>query len=306
MADRDPKTLSTVLNHRFSQDLISINFNGHYRQSKVALQLSKFADNRDEDARRRWKSLLFGSSGWLLVNMALLTALPATDDRGNKISGGISLENMNKWIIGEETEYLHVPHSLTCFTCGRDLKMYFNGKILELTDTESTNDICPYAGSDLTHTVELDIPSGEIVFGNDFRGMFEDPEYPSIEIFHNRKKYVDFYADVGMFHAYIGNSCPTIFQEERGIITVANVDPDELGNLRFGKECGMITTDLWWFSAMDSAEFIKGRLATEKHLSAIEARVKVAPGRYRMTVYAGVEFDSYEPVYAKIELITED
>lgn len=306
MADRDPRTLSTVLNHRFSQDLISVNFNGHYRQSDVALLLSQFADDRDEAARRRWKDLLFGSSGWLMVDIALLVALPATDNQGNKFSGGVTQDTVDMWIVGEESEYLHIPHSLTCFTCGRDLKMYFNGKTLELKGTEPINDICPYASSDLTHTVELDIPSGEIVFGNDFRKMFEEPEEYSIEIHHNRKKYVNFYAAAGLFHAYVGNSCPIIFQEERGIITVANVDPDELGDLRFGKECGMVTTDLWWFSAMDSAEFIKRRLATEEQLSAIEARVKVTPGRYRMTVYAGVNFDSYEPVYAKIELITEE
>lgn len=180
----------------------------------------------------------------------------------------------------------------SCPECGQDIEWFFDGKRL------SHGEPCPYPEGLPPYSVELDFPSGKMVFANDFRQFYED-ELPEKER-HLRdngryasKIVFDSYGSIGMGHGYVGNSCPNVYRRKDGRVVIGN--PGYIWGTEAngwedtelpleGEEVGGICTDLWWYSVADAAD-LKGRGLdfTNEWVKNNISIVEVEPGRYRLT-----------------------
>jgi len=145
--------------------------------------------------------------------------------------------------------------------------------------------------------VEIEVPSGRLIFRNDMRDLFPTTEERfNVNLTSGKKRCEEHYAELGMFHIYVGNTCPGIYQFEDRLV-VGRYD-DEVWNSKTEEyeeiECpekenliGGICTDLWWFSACDYDKFIKRGGGVNKDWPA-DVIVDVEPGRYKLTSYYSV------------------
>ncbi len=130
--------------------------------------------------------------------------------------------------------------------------------------------------------VAINVPSGRLVFGNDFRR-----EYPingsefNINESVGIKQTIEAYAAAGMFHGFCGNSCPTVYKKN-GTIYIAspeyNKKLNKSINPKLGKEVGSICTDLWWYSVADYYDYVYrgGDIEGSDYIDIVD----VKPGRY--------------------------
>ena len=154
--------------------------------------------------------------------------------------------------------------------------------------------------------VAIDVPSGKIVFDNDFRDLFPigcDAD-ESFDVNHRLgiKQTVEAFARVGLLHPFVGNTCPGIWQESSTLIRIANAsydDNDKCLDDVPGEQVGSVCTDLWWVCAADAREYCQ-RLGINNIPSGVEV-VNVEPGRYVMTYDIEKNRDAYPCVFATIE-----
>lgn len=194
--------------------------------------------------------------------------------------------------------WISLGHSMSipmdgCSYCGaRRFSVETNGATLRL----SGND-CPLPRGFDPHEWELNVPSGRIVVANDLRKWFPLPEgdgdLASVNTVLGCRQTTKAYADVGMAHAFVGNTCPGVFKLEDGKFKIANEPPDEYWNgtdwvayeqppVMEGKQVGSITTDLWWYSMCDGDEFKRRTKKFGGSLKTADAKtIKVKPGVYR-------------------------
>ena len=169
--------------------------------------------------------------------------------------------------------------SETCSDCGASVGFRCTG------DTIVAETVCPYPDGLPAFDVVLDVPSGEIVFANDFRGLVplmgaDNDHY--INHTSEMKRCTTDYAEAGMIHVYVGNSCPNLRKLQDGTLRVQ--DRGARPGAR-GRKLGYISTDLWWFSAMDAQEFQRRCdefQALPEHFNPI--RVRVEPGAWSFSV----------------------
>lgn len=159
--------------------------------------------------------------------------------------------------------------------------------------TISCADPCPYPDG-MPIKVEIEIPSGKILFGNDFRDKFP---IPGDEEFYVNAAYgigqtVEAAASINFGHFFVGNSCPSVFRKDGNRFTIANpgfkedIKGDEDEEYPFpGENVGSVITDLWWVSFVDGGEANKRGLDRGKDgWSTFE--VEVEPGTYVLDYYA--------------------
>jgi hypothetical protein len=154
--------------------------------------------------------------------------------------------------------------------------------------------------------VAINVPSGKLVFDNDFREVFipDWRETDNYDVNHRLgiKKTVEAYAKAGMFHPFVGNTCPGIWKESDTVIRIANPSFDEndvcLNDIP-GKEVGSVCTDLWWVCVADLGEYSR-RLGINNLPHDVDV-VKVKPGRYIMTYDLEKDRDTRPCVFATIE-----
>jgi hypothetical protein len=180
-----------------------------------------------------------------------------------------------------------------CGYCSiESIQWMFDGKTLT-----AQGEPCPHPDGLPLFSVEIDCPSGKLLFGNDFRQQY-DPDLPhpddgglksegdfgTWQVFQN-------YGAVGLGHGYVGNSCPAVWQHSDEKVGIWNIgmeipegeeDYDEGPEItpKEGKPIGSICTDLWWYSIADLNDFIAHGGATDMRNDCI---AKVKPGRYRIT-----------------------
>ena len=141
--------------------------------------------------------------------------------------------------------------------------------------------------------VSLDIPSGEMVYGDWLGKPFALKDDYNLNSLSGRVKTTLAYGLNQLFHGFVGNSCPTIFMKD-GKITIANKGYEK--SQIEGEEVGSIITDLWWYSLADRAEYLK-RGGSKK-----TPFFKVKPGKYLLKHFLVVDRDSEEDtIYATIE-----
>lgn len=149
--------------------------------------------------------------------------------------------------------------------------------------------------------VALEVPSGKIVFDNNFVDLYPIKEEQfNVNETVGKKQTTEAFGRVGLLHGYVGNSCPSIYQN-KNTISILNAayskktyDSKPVPK-KFGKRVGGICTDLWWYCAADHDDYVK-RGGDTKHVSV----VNVEPGRYILSHNLKYHDDNKLHVYATI------
>ena len=138
--------------------------------------------------------------------------------------------------------------------------------------------------------VEMNVPSGKIIIENDFRELWpEVPDYFDVNETLGLKLTTEAYGRYGMFHGFVGNSCPSVFQKG-DTFYIGNQgydDSDEIIDPLPGKRVGGVITDLWWYCVADLDDYLARGGKIEKRWSG-PTIVDVAPGRYILKHYYGI------------------
>jgi len=179
-----------------------------------------------------------------------------------------------------------------CNSCLQAVKFkVLKSKIIATTE-------CPHPDGYPAYSVRINVPSGKLIFGNDFRDLIDVAASYDINRTLGCEQTTRAYADAGMIHVFVGNTCPGVFQVSDTRINIVSPERRSAGEEQDyidlptkepkGKLCGSICTDLWWYSAMDYDLFKK--LAKKKYgkkwkdrISRLETIVKVKPGCYKAT-----------------------
>ena len=208
-------------------------------------------------------------------------------------NGPITPEVVKAWKDRQQTEWISVANQ-DCHECGKRLDTYFNGVSFMFAEASNmknaTSDVdpilrCRFDGGLKEYSVDICVPSGRLVFANDFRNMM--PVTPDDHYVNYAVGIYDTVLDAagqGFLTAFVGNTCPSIIQDGNTLV-VGNQgydDDDKVVDPINGTEAGSICTDLWWFYAMDGDVYEN---STCEYKPAIEVDVKVAPGCYRMTIH---------------------
>jgi len=149
-----------------------------------------------------------------------------------------------------------------CFECSRDVEFYFDG--FKFVAAEE----CPYPNGMPPIDIELNIPSGKMVVANDLRDLFPVIGGYNVNYTEGIRQTIVQYAEAGLAHGFVGNTCPSVFQYTDGfnfsIGTQGYIEGTEDNDWEDtpvpleGKEAvAGICTDLWWYSICDYDEFVK-------------------------------------------------
>ena len=199
-------------------------------------------------------------------------------------------------------------YSRECSECGHNVEIRFDGNRVYV-DKE-----CSVPGGLAPWSLELDVPSGKLVFENDMRDLFpsRDDDRFDVNTTHGTKACEENYAGLGMFHCFVGNTCPTIYVLPDGRVIIGSYrkygDEDDYDGTDRNEEhrVGGIGTDLWWFSACDFDEWVKRdemfRKDKKWEADATKVVLPEGPGRYRCTSQYSLKGDEAEE-YAVIEKI---
>lgn len=138
---------------------------------------------------------------------------------------------------------------------------------------------CPYPEG-IPCEIILDVLSGKVVIGNDFRNVFpgatdqEGPEFYVNASYGIHGTIKDHEADK-MAHFFVGNSSPDVYKTGEDTLMIANppsedkeiivptgvaeyVDNPEYDEwLKDKQDLGGVCTDLWWVSMVDGDEAVK-------------------------------------------------
>lgn len=132
--------------------------------------------------------------------------------------------------------------------------------------------------------IAIDIPSGKLVCGNDFRDYYRKDRYDvnfDVNEVVGIKQTIEEYGRRGLFHGFVGNSCPGLYLKGNrlNIVSLAyDEETDEIIEDRsLGDRVGSICTDLWWYSIADYDDFISRGGKTDKRWDSV---IDVEPGRY--------------------------
>lgn len=162
-------------------------------------------------------------------------------------------------VLPKPVEFLAPIREMRCPFCDKALRLAFDGKRLSVASEE-----CPNPEGLITEW-ELNVPSGKLAIANDLREWFPTDEGGDLNTIFGIHLTILAYADVGMSHGFVGNSCPGVYRNDENKFTIGSYlktfwDPEterETPNpvpCPWGKRVGGITTDLWWYSIADYDE----------------------------------------------------
>ncbi len=190
-----------------------------------------------------------------------------------------------------------------CSYCGQFLKYLFDGETLSIISS------CEYPGGIKNSSIELNCPSGKMVFANDLRSWFKSHSSYNVNNDLGIVKTILAYANIGMAHGFVGNSCPGIYQIDDKNLSISATPCEENWDTQEqryvtkykkdleketppGKLCGKISTELWWYSVVDYEDFRKryldseGNLIEFKHYLNNNCKIlTVEPGVYQVDHY---------------------
>jgi hypothetical protein len=213
-----------------------------------------------------------------------------------------------------------------CSHCGNTVYLQNNSNIW--TATES----CPFPTGLPAYSVEIDVPSGNLIFANNLTKYFPTYDDYYINLICEMQRQTEGYAKEGLIHVSVGNSCPSVYKINKNKIVVGVNGPEEKWNEETEEwEClsdeeiikttlpggyeGSICTDLWAFGAADLNNLISRIKYLDPNFQPIigvnglnigtNFIVKVTPGRYRamVTWHLITDTDSYPQIYTTIERI---
>jgi len=142
--------------------------------------------------------------------------------------------------------------------------------------------------------VAIEIPSGQIVFSDDLRFAYPVPDEKGMpQNVHGplwQKVITEAYAEAGLFHGYVGNSCPSIHRYN-GKLLIGNQSYDRrtYGSRHDlpGTDIGSVCTDLWWYSIADKDDLFRRiyEAGEDPEKYRFDGIAKVKPGRYVLKHY---------------------
>lgn len=265
------------------------------------------------DLRGHWKNgaLLEG----MLVGPSIFIHVTSmsTADAKAVLQANSAKVPLNRW-VPIDVHLSNLPR--TCSFCGaEDFYLETDGIGVRLA-----TDPCPFEAGLPPTEWELNVPSGKLVIANDLRQIFPLPEAEdfSIDTAYGCKQTALAYAQHGMSHAFVGNTCPSVYQLGKGVYKISNAPSTEMWNgkkyvdidppLPFdGKQVAGICTDLWWYSICDQAEFKRRCKRFGVKQAEFNAEViNVKPGVYRFRHNDFVEQGGPgEVVYTQFEWVRE-
>lgn len=208
--------------------------------------------------------------------------------------------------------------SSECTYCGEGhFSLLTDGKTLRLSGDE-----CSQPNGFEHNEWELNVPSGKIVVENDLREWFPlpegDGEIESVNGIIGCRQTSQAYAAVGMSHAFVGNSCPSVYRMSDSSFKIANAPEEEYYDedkdeyvpydppIAFeGELLTSICTDLWWYSMCDLDEATR-RAEKFGGLGKLTV-IDVKPGVYRFRHDDEADRDAYETgvLYGTFEWIRD-
>ena len=233
---------------------MSMDFNGHWKNGKALTEFSRYLR---------------------YVTRNCMSAQEAQD----LVQAHKDNKPLNEWV---SLDGLGLGSSLrSCSHCGESyFSLETNGISIRIS-----GEPCKFAnGMPLTEW-ELNVPSGKLVVANDLRRIFplEDDRFNVNELIGCRQTALA-YAENGMAHAFVGNTCPGVYKCGDGLFKIAN-EPYEDADPRppfEGERVAGICTDLWWYSICDHNEFKKRLKHFKRKASEFNVGiVNVKPGVYR-------------------------
>lgn len=207
--------------------------------------------------------------------------------KGQSIEEQLTDENLNHVL---EERFMT---DITCHHCAESVKFRFeNGAIV-------AKNRCKFPGGHPEIVAHLKVPSGEILFLNDFRDVYITDIQYDVNTIAGIAAQTACYEKLGMIAHFVGNTCPDIYLGKNGSI--------KIGSGIRGTNLGDICTDWWWYSAADKDDFERVSGGTveqyQKENSRI-VRVKVLPGLYKTTGrYHLVDPNKNHVVYSVISRI---
>jgi hypothetical protein len=166
--------------------------------------------------------------------------------------------------------------------------------------------------------VEISVPSGRLIVGDELRGPDRFRIAPELNInygFGLDAQAKKFAVKANMAYGFVGNSCPSVTQQADGtLLVVQGAYDEEEGESVFNEDetvVAYICTDHWAAMMTDYQNWLdNGGEAVEKegyHHNGGTTVFDVTPGKYRWTAYTHNDsFDVHaygRVVYAKLELI---
>lgn len=224
---------------------------------------------------------------------------------------------LNRWInIGSGL----TTSSYKCSFCGAEnFTVETNG-----TEARLSGDACPYPDGLGWTEWELNIPSGQMVVENDLRDVFPmagDQDDFDVNTRIGCRLSTLAYAEMGMSHAYVGNSCPQVYLCEEGKYKIAN-QPDreewneetkewvevEVDPPYSGERVTGICTDLWWYSICDLEEYQRRCVKFGEDIREGITILHVKPGVYRFRHNedaSSIPYGNGEVVYTTFEWVRD-
>lgn len=213
---------------------------------------------------------------------------------------------------------LHLSGVMKCSHCGEtEFGLETNGKVVRIAGKP-----CPYPdGLPLTEW-ELNVPSGKLVVANNLCALFpvisDDPDINTVLGCRQRALT---YAEAGLAHGFVGNTCPGVYLVGSGsgaAYKIATKPHNEVWDgskyvavrtPKFkGKFVASICTDLWWYSICDGDEFDRRVKHFGEKASDFGAKtVRVRPGVYRFRHDEGAvaQDGPQECVFTQFEWVRE-
>lgn len=229
-------------------------------------------------------------------------------------------EDLRNAIAGT-TSVTFTARDQKCYDCAKPLRLTLCGTNLHL-DCETACE------NNSTFSVEIDFPTGEVVFA-DWPFLFnelknegwlddgDDDGSESINYIKGQRQRSDVFARQGIYHHSVGNSCPTFYYNE----TTSEIrigggsydeETDETTNPEGFTDKGSFCTDLWWVTMLDRSRYdeMVSKLPEKPSRKEMKKALKdgiatIKPGRYRFTAVpmTSDEDEDYGRVYATAEYL---
>lgn len=218
------------------------------------------------------------------------------------IMRGDITQQLSDAIDGKEWLELPVSREYKCYDCAQPLKLSFKGNEVRITSEKA----CYH---NHTFTIEVDFPTGEVVFDDwparfsearDAGFIMEPKDGESVNYLKGRRAATDSYAKQQIVHHFVGNTCPTFFvNKETGAIQIGSrwdEEQDEHVTPKGMEDVGCFCTDLWWVTMLDRKFYddIVTKLPgnkSDKYYSKELHITHIPPGRYRFTCYGRTDDD---------------
>ncbi len=226
----------------------------------------------------------------------------------------LTKEFLEKVIAGDETLKLDNHHMDThhCYDCQADLFLSIKGNHIHIDASHK----CEH---NRVFEVEIDFPTGEIVFGDwpahfseaKSEGLF-DAEGKNFEINYlkGQRQTTDCYSHQQIFHHSVGNTCPALFYNHMTqAISIGggtyDEETDENVPPKGYQDLGYFCTDLWWATMIDKKyyDLLMSKLSKDKKDDSEIEVTSIIPGRYRFTCYGRQDDD--QGVYATAVRISD-